>query len=149
VGEISFWYRPTRVVPDQRPLNGRCCCCMLFQMPNQQCQSTEGIKIHLQAGDISINWRRHQFAKCLCRLRSVEAVGLWLWIVLGYMLSPNMQREAVCMCHSQVAKVTVLATRHCSQCSTTPPDSEATLVQPRCDCSKPQPHYIHHTADMV
>jgi len=27
VGEISFWYRPTRVVPDQRPLNGRCCCC--------------------------------------------------------------------------------------------------------------------------
>jgi len=25
VGEISFWYRPTRVVPDQRPLNGRCC----------------------------------------------------------------------------------------------------------------------------
>jgi len=24
-GESSFWYRPTRVVPDQRPLNGRCC----------------------------------------------------------------------------------------------------------------------------
>ena len=24
MGEISFWYRPTRVVPDQRPLNGRC-----------------------------------------------------------------------------------------------------------------------------
>jgi len=24
VGECSFWYRPTRVVPDQRPLNGRC-----------------------------------------------------------------------------------------------------------------------------
>jgi len=23
-GESSFWYRPTRVVPDQRPLNGRC-----------------------------------------------------------------------------------------------------------------------------
>jgi len=29
VGEISFWYRPTRVVPDQRPLNGRCCCCCI------------------------------------------------------------------------------------------------------------------------
>jgi len=28
VGESSFWYRPTRVVPDQRPLNGRCCCCI-------------------------------------------------------------------------------------------------------------------------
>ena len=26
VGECSFWYRPTLVVPDQRPLNGRCCC---------------------------------------------------------------------------------------------------------------------------
>jgi len=24
-GESSFWYRPTRVVPDQRPLNGRRC----------------------------------------------------------------------------------------------------------------------------
>ena len=30
MGECSFWYRPTRVVPDQRPLNGRCCrCCCL------------------------------------------------------------------------------------------------------------------------
>ena len=28
VGECFLWYRPTRVVPDQRPLNGcRCCCC--------------------------------------------------------------------------------------------------------------------------
>jgi len=34
VGEISFWYRPTRVVPDQRPLNGRCCCC--FSIGNGQ-----------------------------------------------------------------------------------------------------------------
>jgi len=23
VGECSFWYQPTRVVPDQRPLNSR------------------------------------------------------------------------------------------------------------------------------
>ena len=29
MGECFFWYRPTRVVPDQRPLNGRCCCCLL------------------------------------------------------------------------------------------------------------------------
>jgi len=28
VGECFFWYRPTRAVPDQRPLNGRCCCCI-------------------------------------------------------------------------------------------------------------------------
>ena len=27
MGECFFWYRPTRVVPDQRPLNGSCCCC--------------------------------------------------------------------------------------------------------------------------
>jgi len=25
-GECFFWYRPTRVVPDKRPLNGCCCC---------------------------------------------------------------------------------------------------------------------------
>ena len=33
VGERFFWYRPTRVVPDQRPLNGRCCCC--YQRSNK------------------------------------------------------------------------------------------------------------------
>jgi len=32
VGESSFWYRPTRVVPDQRPLNGRCCCCITCRL---------------------------------------------------------------------------------------------------------------------
>ena len=31
MGESSFWYRPTRVVPDQRPLNGRCCCCVSLE----------------------------------------------------------------------------------------------------------------------
>ena len=31
VGECFFWYRPTRVVPDQRPLNGRCCCMCEFR----------------------------------------------------------------------------------------------------------------------
>jgi len=28
VGECFFWYRPTRVVPDQRPLNGCVCLCV-------------------------------------------------------------------------------------------------------------------------
>ena len=32
MGECSFWYRPTRVVPDQRPLNGRCCCVVVVFM---------------------------------------------------------------------------------------------------------------------
>jgi len=40
VGECSFWYRPTRVVPDQRPLNGRCCCCkrssVMPDLPNHR-----------------------------------------------------------------------------------------------------------------
>ena len=27
MGECFFWYRPTRVVPDQRPLNGCVCVC--------------------------------------------------------------------------------------------------------------------------
>jgi len=30
VGECFFWYRPTRVVPDQRPLNGRRCRCCFY-----------------------------------------------------------------------------------------------------------------------
>ena len=30
MGECSFWYRPTRVVPDQRPLNGRCCVVCIY-----------------------------------------------------------------------------------------------------------------------
>jgi len=31
VGECFFWCGPTRVVPDQRPLNGRCCC-LLYRL---------------------------------------------------------------------------------------------------------------------
>ena len=38
VGECFFWYWPTRVVPDQRPLNGRCCCCQC----GLQCFNTVG-----------------------------------------------------------------------------------------------------------
>ena len=30
VGECFFWYRPTRVVSDQRPLNGCVCVCVCF-----------------------------------------------------------------------------------------------------------------------
>jgi len=30
--ECFFWYRPTRVVPEQRPLNGCCCCWSLFHL---------------------------------------------------------------------------------------------------------------------
>ena len=29
---VGEWYRPTRVVPDQRPLNGRCCSGLVVQV---------------------------------------------------------------------------------------------------------------------
>jgi len=37
VGECFFWYRPTRVVPDQRPLNG--CVCVLYLFMTHCCKS--------------------------------------------------------------------------------------------------------------
>ena len=37
MAECSFWYRPTRVVPDQRPLNGRCCCCTKLELLAKFC----------------------------------------------------------------------------------------------------------------
>jgi len=36
-GESSFWYRPTRVVPDQRPLNGRFLGCQWTEIQNHFC----------------------------------------------------------------------------------------------------------------
>ena len=62
MGESSFWYRPTRVVPDQRPLNGRrrrhspgkgplngCVCVshleLLHCWPSRKCVHTAGILI--------------------------------------------------------------------------------------------------------
>jgi len=35
-GESSFWYRPTRVVPDQRPLNGRCRCVVVTYVAGRE-----------------------------------------------------------------------------------------------------------------
>jgi len=45
-GESSFWYRPTRVVPDQRPLNGR-----LWQRYSNQLTSVTDISPSLEAKD--------------------------------------------------------------------------------------------------
>jgi len=32
VGECFFWYRPTQVIPDKRPLNGCVCVCVAVQV---------------------------------------------------------------------------------------------------------------------
>ena len=41
VGECFFWYRPTRVVPDQRPLNGCVCVCVCLCMDPSYEQVTD------------------------------------------------------------------------------------------------------------
>ena len=62
MGEISFWYRPTRVVPDQRPLNGRCCCCCVAWRNNGH-GSIEGFTV----SDFM----------CMCCLRPSVPSVLW------------------------------------------------------------------------
>ena len=42
MGECSFWYRPTRAVPDQRPLNGRCCCYLEHENSKFKCTAVSG-----------------------------------------------------------------------------------------------------------
>ena len=36
-GECFFWYRPTRVVPEKRPLNGCCCCRNYYNIWQHYC----------------------------------------------------------------------------------------------------------------
>ena len=56
MGESSFWYRPTRVVPDQRPLNGRCCCCMVMSL--WPCFLAQPV-------DAACHYRRRAFWACV------------------------------------------------------------------------------------
>ena len=61
-GECFFWYRPTRVVPDKRPLNGCCCCCCyrsvlcchktrpITELTHQRCQMV--MKVYLSTASI-------------------------------------------------------------------------------------------------
>ena len=37
MGECFFWYRPTRVVPDKRPLNGCVCVCACVRACMRAC----------------------------------------------------------------------------------------------------------------
>ena len=53
MGECSFWYRPTQVVPDQRPLNGRCKrslstpCCKLISSSLGRPSSSSNSSVYL------------------------------------------------------------------------------------------------------
>ena len=52
VGECFFWYRPTRVVPDQRPLNGCVCVCVgserfSFKLSSNMCCLSQHYVIEL------------------------------------------------------------------------------------------------------
>ena len=55
MGECFFWYRPTRVVPDQRPLNGRCCCLLLLFEQIAGLSGPVGEMIQA-TGDIGTQW---------------------------------------------------------------------------------------------
>jgi len=52
VGECFFWYRPTRVVPDKRPLNG-CCCNVRKQAINGKLQGS--VATYLRCGGVVNN----------------------------------------------------------------------------------------------
>ena len=58
MGECFFWYRPTRVVPDQRPLNG-CVCKFFFNFPVNSIAeiASLGMKTHIS----------HVFIMSTCR----------------------------------------------------------------------------------
>ena len=47
MGECFFWYLPTRVVPDKRPLNG--CVCVIVFYP----QNIEDDKNHRMGGSVA------------------------------------------------------------------------------------------------
>jgi len=51
-GESSFWYWPTRVVPDQRPLNGRCNM-VVYDTETMRCSGlpTQAVQINHQLMD--------------------------------------------------------------------------------------------------
>jgi len=49
VGECFFWYRPTRVVPDQRPLNGCVCVCV--------CVHTMAVCLSVCLSQANIIWK--------------------------------------------------------------------------------------------
>ena len=63
MGESSFWYRPTRVVPDQRPLNGRCCKDHIFRARKFSAFSALTLLVGWQEGHPAC---KNRVVGCLC-----------------------------------------------------------------------------------
>ena len=76
-GECFFWYRPTRVVPDTRPLNGCCCCCcilLVFKFSNSWnllFRSSQIIIICISASMMTVN----MFVVVVCGIIIIIANG--------------------------------------------------------------------------
>ena len=56
MGECFFWYRPTWVVPDQRPLNGRCCCCQVCIYQITLHLSSSALTYKFSSNTTKLNW---------------------------------------------------------------------------------------------
>jgi len=65
--ECFFWYRPTRVVLEQRPLNG--CCCCTIDVFTMQCYSSTAINYSYLLSDMSA----HEYVSYLCQCTGVES----------------------------------------------------------------------------
>jgi len=59
--ECFFWYRPTQVVPEQRPLNGCCCCSYHDAAAHDYCYLHLSIKSDLQMLVINIYVSKKNF----------------------------------------------------------------------------------------
>ena len=89
MGECSFWYRPTRVVPDQRPLNGRCCSVVTFCTSNDNTMPPIAHRISHETqkpGPLSRTTRVSRYQKGKTNLDFTEARDSeWQWQQLGRM----------------------------------------------------------------
>jgi len=124
VGECFFWYRPTRVVPDQRPLNGRCCCC-------SRCGLRTGAIGNLSAdGNIPSTSRKKKPA---VRKRSaVMNLTVCLCVCVSVSLSANISelqvRSSSHFMHVTHRRCSVLLRRRSDTLSTSGPIDDVTFA---------------------
>jgi len=89
-GECFFWYRPTRVVPDKRPLNGCCCCCcwcycctyvlLCFTMFCQITETSRWRQLMKISGVKHTVWTVPKLSSALyCKLFTIASVYLTCW----------------------------------------------------------------------